>query len=625
MEVFKKSGVCLRICDNANGLVVDDVKALGVPVPRYTFSFNLDNPSVLSQQYTFFPATGVSEVPELFWGVGQESSLGGGARSFTYPSTGTYNAYVRGAFLPATNTRVFEWLDVRGREVTMPNSGDTILGFNPGFYDIALSRYDSDSGKPYNWDQDFSLEEMWRDTEDLVDIPDWDWLDMTGVINMNRAFSDPLASAQYFTGTNFLNFPFPANATVNRILERTRLNVDLGGWDVSVLKNFDEMFYDEAYQYSNGGQFNNGGVSGLGVGLDRWDTSSATSMVDVFRSNGSFNCRLDSWDVSNVTDINGIFARCSAFNNGGVSGPGLGIDNWDVSSVTDFSSAFSLVGDNTPTAPSFYLGSWNTSLATDMASMFCCGSLNPTGLNNWDVSNVESMDLTFGFNGGFNQPLSNWDTGSCTNMRGMFGRTLSGIPPGGSGSTPELQFNQDIGDWDVSLVEDFRWMFSSNPNFNNGGVGGTNLGLDKWNTSSATTMEQMFGAFGGDETFFNHPLGSWDVSNVVNMQNMFARNQNFDQDLGSWDLSSLQFASGMFYDCVSLSNDNVENMLVGWNNNPNTNTGVNASNAFGFNNGVSREISQSTYSSAKTAYDNLTASTGSGGYGWTITGITWVT
>ena len=59
--------------------------------------------------------------------------------------------------------------------------------------------------------------------------------------------------------------------------------------------------------------------------------------------------------------------------------------------------------------------------------------------------------------------------------------------------------------------------------------------------------------------------------------------------------------------------------LVGWNSNSNTNTGVNASSIFG----GSRSLSQTTYASAKAAYDNLVDTVVNGGKGWTITGLTW--
>ena len=48
-------------------------------------------------------------------------------------------------------------------------------------------------------------------------------------------------------------------------------------------------------------------------------------------------------------------------------------------------------------------------------------------------------------NGAFNQPLSNWDVGNVTDMRGMFQNSQA--------------FNQPIGNWDVSSVTNMTAMF----------------------------------------------------------------------------------------------------------------------------------------------------------------------
>ena len=104
------------------------------------------------------------------------------------------------------------------------------------------------------------------------------------------------------------------------------------------------------------------------------------------------------------------------------------------------------------------------------------------------------------------------------------------------------------------------------------------------------------------------------------MSGMFVRNTAFNQDLGMWNLNSLTHAIGMFSNSSALSDANVQNILVGWSNNTNTNTGVNANNLFG-----NRTMSIASYSSAKSAYDNLAAPVSSGGKEWDLTNaITWV-
>ena len=50
---------------------------------------------------------------------------------------------------------------------------------------------------------------------------------------------------------------------------------------------------------------------------------------------------------------------------------------------------------------------------------------------------------------------------------------------------------------------------------------------------------------------FNQDIGSWNVSSVINMGNMFSgsfynRAYVFNQDIGSWDVSSVNAMSGMF-------------------------------------------------------------------------------
>jgi hypothetical protein len=38
---------------------------------------------------------------------------------------------------------------------------------------------------------------------------------------------------------------------------------------------------------------------------------------------------------------------------------------------------------------------------------------------------------------------------------------------------------------------------------------------------------------------FNQDVGSWDVSNVFDMQAVFCNANSFDQDIGSWDVSGV--------------------------------------------------------------------------------------
>ena len=70
-------------------------------------------------------------------------------------------------------------------------------------------------------------------------------------------------------------------------------------------------------------------------------------------------------------------------------------------------------------------------------------------------------------------------------------------------------FNQDIGDWDVSNVT----------------------------VASADSLNQDRLMF-TNAINFNQDIGDWDVSNVTDMRYMFYNAQNFNQDLTEWCITN---------------------------------------------------------------------------------------
>ena len=145
-------------------------------------------------------------------------------------------------------------------------------------------------------------------------------------------------------------------------------------------------------------------------------------------------------------------------------------------------------------------------------------------IGNWDVSNVTDMSGMFQICP-FNQPIEYWDVGNVTDMSGMFSVSM---------------FNKAIGNWDVGKVTTMKEMFYLNRSFNQP--------IGDWNVSGVTDMSSMFsGSFMGDggPTTFNQDIGSWDVSSVTDMSNMFNISR-FNQPIGNWDVSSVTDMSGMF-------------------------------------------------------------------------------
>jgi surface protein len=321
-----------------------------------------------------------------------------------------------------------------------------------------------------------------------------------------------------------------------------------------------------------------------------------------------------------------MFSSCSSFNedvstNTQNAGQPDEYVAWDTSSCTDFTSLF-----GNCTSFNQNLGSWDTSSVTNMSSVFSYSGFDNggvgdvgVGLDTWDVSSVTNFSNMFlrQYANGFNQYIGSWTLkpASSINCSGMF--------------QDNTNFNQDIGGWsNTSSITNAASMFRGATSFNNGGVGDVGLGLDQWDTSNITGMSNMF-----ENTDFNQPIPSWNVSscttfrdmfrgcssfnqdlsnwerstpdvstvaNVTNFGNMFTNTDfnhdisnwdvsggsifsymfsgcdAFDQDLSSWTLSSATNCDGMFYSLSGISDANLEATLYGWSLNPATATGVSA-------------------------------------------------
>ncbi|MDA8559070.1 BspA family leucine-rich repeat surface protein [Flavobacteriaceae bacterium] len=183
--------------------------------------------------------------------------------------------------------------------------------------------------------------------------------------------------------------------------------------------------------------------------------------------------------------------------------------------------------------------------------------------NNEDVTKVVTtkvtdMDNLFKDNVNFNQNIGSWDVSNVTNMSEMFYLE----------SENGIAFNQDIGSWDVSSVKDMSSMFARARSFNQD--------ISNWDVSNVTNMRSMFSQawkFNQDigswdvssvtemfATFntakeFNQDIEEWDVSNVTDMGRMFGGATIFNQDIGSWDVSNVTDMNSMFAYVINFNQD----------------------------------------------------------------------
>jgi surface protein len=94
-------------------------------------------------------------------------------------------------------------------------------------------------------------------------------------------------------------------------------------------------------------------------------------------------------------------------------------------------------------------------------------------------------------------------------------------------------FNKPIGSWDVSKVSDMSEMFYNTP-FNQP-IGAWNV----WNVKDMSAMFQTAHAF-------NQPIGAWNVSNVTRMFTMFQKAHAFNQPIGAWNVGNVTTMAFMF-------------------------------------------------------------------------------
>ena len=280
-------------------------------------------------------------------------------------------------------------------------------------------------------------------------------------------------------------------------------------------------------------------------------------------------------DVSNTTNLSYLFAYSQHMNNP------TGLGTWNTHSVTDMSYAFAYWLSST--FPD--IASWDTSSVTTMRCMFDVNGISAFDIDEWDVSKVEDMYAMFRGGEMTSIDLSSWSTSSLKDIGALLALCSNLTTVNVSNLETGLITNMDevfngctsltsiigLESWDTSSATSMCAMFvncSVLPSIN----------VSSFDTNKVTDMSKMFMQckaltnLQGVETFI--------TSQVTNMDNMFARcyaltsldidhfdtskvetmNSMFDSDsalqnvdVSQWDVSSLVHARRMFENCSSLS------------------------------------------------------------------------
>jgi len=101
-------------------------------------------------------------------------------------------------------------------------------------------------------------------------------------------------------------------------------------------------------------------------------------------------------------------------------------------------------------------------------------------------------------------------------------------------------FNQDISNWDVSNVINMSQMFEEYA---------FNQDLSNWDVRNVTDMYAMF----KDNSVMNQPLENWNVGSVKKMGRMFEGNSAFNQPINNWDVSRVDEMWYMFFNASNFN------------------------------------------------------------------------
>jgi surface protein len=288
---------------------------------------------------------------------------------------------------------------------------------------------------------------------------------------------------------------------------------------VTSMKNmFCDCWHDPNRIYEESGYMSS--VHYIVVDFSKWDTSNVTDMSGMFSapnmSSSSGVCTFvpSGLNTSNVTNMNRMFYRYNSDYDASTDYYGIRFDSFDTSNVTDMSEMFRGIRQVTLDIEHF-----NTKNVTTFRDMFR-GSYFAAAKSYYFDENNAQIYIPVDFN--------KWDTGSATDMSGMFYDCRIGT--------------LDLSGWDTNNVTDMSSMFCSCKYL-------TTLDIP-WDTGNVINMSSMFESCSSLQTL---DLSGWDTSRVTNMSYMFSGcNTLTSLDLSGWEINIGTNMFYMLYSCHKL-------------------------------------------------------------------------
>ena len=240
-----------------------------------------------------------------------------------------------------------------------------------------------------------------------------------GTASCSHAYATPdtyTVSITSGTATN-IRFGLDAGTTPTLLTRVGWVNPNLGLNSAAYMfrsvvnSTFDTAFFDDAS--GNITDFNQMfRLSNFNAAVSGWNLSRATSIFGIFYDNTTFNQDVGDWVFPLCTSMYAAFYGCTSF-------VGTGLDDWDVSDVQNMGYLFygctSLATDIT---------GWDTGSATKFNYMFAVAETFNQNLGSWNTANVDAMNAMFYLCSSFNQNLNSWDIRKVTITDYMFQGTV---------------------------------------------------------------------------------------------------------------------------------------------------------------------------------------------------------
>ena len=353
-----------------------------------------------------------------------------------------------------------------------------------------------------------SVKEMFYNRDTLV-TADLTGMDFSSVTNAYRMFYDCDALT---TVTGLANTNWPVCTTFEQFMQSCNVleTIDISGANLGNLAastNFVSMFSNNRNLLSfdmSGATFGPGSMYNFlyYAGYDVGPTNSTT--FDFSNSN-----------VDQVTNM-AQFMYFARYATGSID-----LTSWNTSNVTTFYNAFGYVA--------YMWYDSNPGSTYDEAN-----SPYWTGLNTLQTGSATNMQGMFGgmHDNNRNWDFSGWNISSCTNFQNIFSGTLVET--------------LNLSNWTFATGSDLSLMFSGSSNLNS-------LNISGWNTTGVTSMRQLFsGLHYAPITAYWAAQGGldvshFDVSNVTNFYGMFYELDVTSINITGWNTSSATNMARMFY------------------------------------------------------------------------------